>query len=148
MNNFVNLIEFYCKKFNPYLTTYNNDKEVSYEFLGDNINRLNVTIIVYKNWVNIYLGKKQIQVIEDLNLLDKKRHLEICEYLNLLFGSCIEEIEFFKGDKVKCIEYHFLKYTSLHKTFKYFINQSFLDFFYRNYQIKNHLNYKKWIDIN
>ena len=146
MNNFVNLIEFYSKKLNPYLTTHRKDREVSYEFLGDKINRLNVTIIVYKNWVNIYLGKRQIQVIEDLNLLDEKKHLEICKYLNLLFDSCIEEIEFFRRDEVKCVEYHFLKNTSLHKTFKYFINQSFLDFFHRNYQIKSRLNYKKWIE--
>jgi hypothetical protein len=147
MNNFVNLIEFYSKKFNPYLTTNKKDKEISYEFFGDNINRLNVTIIVFKNWVNIYLGKKYIQVVEDINLFDEDKHLEVCKYLNLLFESHIEEIEFYRGNKVKCIEYHFFKNASLHKEFKYFVNQSFLDFFNRNYQIKTRLKYKKWLEI-
>ena len=148
MDNFKNLIEFYCEKFNPYLTVHKKDTEVSYEFLGDNINCLNVTIIIYKNWLNIYLGKKQIQVVEDLDLLDKKKQLEVSGYINLVFNSCIEEIEFVKGDKVKCIEYHFFKNTLLCETFKYFINQSFLDFFHRNYQIKSYVNYKKWVEIN
>jgi len=147
LGSFENLIEFYCKKFNPYLTIHKKDSEVLYEFLGDNINRLNVRIIVYQNWVSIYLGKKQIQVIEDSNLLDKKKQIEICEYLNFLFDSYIEEIEFIRENKVKCIEYNFFKNTSLHKTFKYFINQSFLDFFYKNYKMKNYLNYEKWIEI-
>ena len=50
LGSFENLIEFYCKKFNPYLTIHKKDSEVLYEFLGDNINRLNVRIIVYQNW--------------------------------------------------------------------------------------------------
>jgi hypothetical protein len=145
--NFEDLMIFYTKKFNLYLVTTKNDKELTYQFLGEDFNCLNITILLSDNWVNLYLGNKQIIVVEDLDLFNIDENAKICKLLDLLFNNRIEEIEFYTGDKLKCVEFKFYKDNLIQNKIRYYTNQTFWDFFYKNYKLKNHFKYNSWIEI-
>ena len=103
-------------------------------------NIINLQILVWENTINLYLGKENIQIIDDWFIKNEVDYKDLESFLNILFYSEIDEdIAYSKNNVLKSFSYK-LYNGKEEKILQGKRNWSLIDTFTELYHKKN--NYK------
>lgn len=81
-------------------TSFKSKEEYIIELVSIDNSRLPLSFILWRDFVNIYIGKSQIQYADDAIVKNMKQRLEFVNQIQLLFNSNVKELVSSRGSDV------------------------------------------------